>query len=67
VERVKDRTARVQLWRELKMTWSYTYECSFYGQDGRHYGVQDYLQCGKDLCLSLDAIVNAGKKENNEE
>ena len=33
VERVKDRTARVSLWRELKINWVYTYESSFFGQD----------------------------------
>jgi hypothetical protein len=31
IENSRDKTARIQIWRDLKINWVYTYECSFYG------------------------------------
>lgn len=50
VESAKDKTARIQLWRELKVNWVYTYECSFFGQDQKHFSIQDYMNSGVSIC-----------------
>ncbi|KAM3136569.1 hypothetical protein pb186bvf_011372 [Paramecium bursaria] len=63
VESSKDKTARIQLWRELKINWVYTYECSFYGQDKKHFTIKDYLNCGVSMCTALAQIVRDNSKE----
>ncbi|CAD8117283.1 unnamed protein product [Paramecium sonneborni] len=63
VENAKDKTARIQLWRELKINWVYTYECSFYGQQKKHYQIKDYLNCGVSICNALSQIVKDTTKE----
>ena len=57
VEREKHKTARITLWRELKVNWVYTYECSFYGQNKKHYQIKDYKECGKNILLALDMVT----------
>ncbi|CAK83850.1 unnamed protein product (macronuclear) [Paramecium tetraurelia] len=63
VESAKDKTARIQIWRELKINWVYTYECSFYGQQKKHYQIKDYLNCGVSICNALSQIVKDTTKE----
>ncbi|CAD8166524.1 unnamed protein product [Paramecium pentaurelia] len=63
IENAKDKTARIQLWRELKINWVYTYECSFYGQQQKHYQIKDYLNCGISICNALSQIVKDTSKE----
>ncbi|CAD8120249.1 unnamed protein product [Paramecium sonneborni] len=63
VESSKDKTARIQIWRELKINWVYTYECSFYGQQKKHFSIQDYINCGISICNSLSQIVKDTSKE----
>ncbi|CAD8111912.1 unnamed protein product [Paramecium primaurelia] len=63
VESSKDKTARIQIWRELKINWVYTYECSFYGQKKKHFQIKDYINCGVSICDSLSQIVKDTSKE----
>ncbi|CAD8208043.1 unnamed protein product [Paramecium pentaurelia] len=63
VENSKDKTARIQIWRELKINWVYTYECSFYGQQKKHFQIKDYINCGVSICNSLSQIVKDTSKE----
>ncbi|CAD8207132.1 unnamed protein product [Paramecium octaurelia] len=63
VESSKDKTARIQIWRELKINWVYTYECSFFGQQKKHFQIRDYINCGVSICNSLSQIVKDTSKE----
>lgn len=55
VQRSKESTARVALWRELKLSAVYTMEASFCGADrgplaGEHFSTEHLEECGKKLC-----------------
>jgi cytosolic carboxypeptidase protein 2/3 len=54
----KESTARVSMWRELKIPAVYTMEASFCGPDrgdlsGLHYTSTHYMDIGRRFCLSL--------------
>jgi len=54
----KESTARVSMWRELKIPAVYTMEASFCGADrgdlsGLHYTSSHYMEIGRRFCLSL--------------
>jgi hypothetical protein len=57
VEGVKQRTARVVVWKEFKVTNSFTFESSFYGHlrgdEVAQYRVEDYYTLGYTLLESL--------------
>jgi len=58
VHKTKDKTARVAMWRELKIPAVYTMEASFCGADfgpnkDYHFGTEHFLEAGKSLCLGL--------------
>jgi hypothetical protein len=54
----KEATARVTMWKELKIPAIYTMEASFCGADvgtkaGMHYTTEDLMDIGRRFCLSL--------------
>ena len=54
----KEATARVSMWKELKIPAVYTLEASFCGPDigaqaGMHYTAEGFMDIGRRLCLSL--------------
>lgn len=54
-EKGKDSTARISLWRDLRIINVYTLEASFLGystdnQINRHFNIKDLLNLGKNLC-----------------
>jgi len=49
-----ERTARISLWRELKINEVYTLECSFCGtQNGNLFSIEMLKQIGIDFCNSI--------------
>jgi cytosolic carboxypeptidase protein 2/3 len=70
----KDATARVTMWKELKIPAVYTMEASFCGPDigahaGLHYTAENLMDIGRRLCLSLlifcDVDIPKGIRELN--
>ncbi|XP_011312334.1 cytosolic carboxypeptidase 1 isoform X1 [Fopius arisanus] len=66
VERNKESTARVTIWRQLGVTRSYTMETSFCGCDqgslaGSHLNTIHLKNVGKDFCAAM-----AGLRDNDE-
>jgi len=57
VQPSKEKTARISLWKELRVASVYTLEASFYGKQAgetkTHYSIQDLLDIGKNLMLNL--------------
>ena len=57
VQPSKEKTARISLWKELRVASVYTLEASFYGKQAgetkKHYSIQDLLDIGKNLMLNL--------------
>ena len=54
----KESTARVTMWKELKIPAIYTMEASFCGPDigtqaGMHYTAESLMDIGRRLCLGL--------------
>ena len=55
VQKAKEATQRVAMWRELKIPFVYTMEASFFGADigetkGSHFEAQDLAMAGVALC-----------------
>lgn len=58
IHKSKESTARVTMWRELKIPAVYTMETSFCGpsigpQAGFHYTTEHLMEIGKKFCLGL--------------
>ena len=58
VNKAKESTGRVVMWREFSLTNSYTCEASFCGPSqgiyrGFHFNIQLLLDMGKDFCRTL--------------
>ncbi len=57
MDRQFESTARMALWRMLKIANIFTLEASFYGHNlyGRstHYSPKSYKEIGKSVCLTL--------------
>ena len=58
MQKSKERTSRVSLWRELSIPNVFTMEASFCGSEksefaGYHFTSSQYMQIGRDLCRSL--------------
>jgi len=58
VHKSKEATARITMWRDLKIPCVFTMEASFCGSDigpnkGLHFTTENLMECGKKLCLSL--------------
>ena len=56
VQKSKERTSRITLWRELKIPNVYTMEASFHGCEKENFinfTCLHYMQMGKELCRSL--------------
>ena len=53
----KEQTARITLWKELRIPYVYTYETSFYGGE-EHYSTKDYHSQGVEFCKSLFQILH---------
>jgi hypothetical protein len=56
VEKTKQATARVTVWKELDIVNVFTLEASFFGSTGEpshEYDVADYRNVGKKLCLAI--------------
>lgn len=58
VHRSKESTARVSMWKELKIPAVYTMEASFCGPQtgqnaGLHFTTEHFMEAGKKLCIAL--------------
>ncbi|XP_059479470.1 cytosolic carboxypeptidase 1-like [Neocloeon triangulifer] len=67
VERARESTARVALWRQLGITRSYTLESSYCGCDqgpyqGYHLGTAHLHEMGRNLCEALGTLFDDGWK-----
>ncbi|XP_011339802.2 cytosolic carboxypeptidase 1 isoform X2 [Ooceraea biroi] len=65
VERNKESTARVAVWRQLGVSRSYTMESSFCGCDqgalaGLHFDTEHLKAIGRDFCQALSMMKNGG-------
>lgn len=63
VQRSKESTARITMWRELKIPAIYTMEASFCGADrgplaGAHFSPDHLQECGRKLCEALILYCN---------
>lgn len=66
VERNKESTARVAIWRQLGVSRSYTMESSFCGCDqgnlaGLHLDTKDLKAIGQDFCQALSMMKDCGE------
>ncbi|XP_076245473.1 cytosolic carboxypeptidase 1 isoform X2 [Calliopsis andreniformis] len=66
VERNKESTARVAIWRQLGVSRSYTMESSFCGCDqgvlaGLHLDTKHLKTIGQDFCQALSMMKNCGE------
>ncbi|XP_076751692.1 cytosolic carboxypeptidase 1 isoform X2 [Xylocopa sonorina] len=66
VERNKESTARVAIWRQLGVSRSYTMESSFCGCDqgplaGLHLDTKDLKAIGQDFCQALSLMKDCGE------
>ncbi|XP_043505081.1 cytosolic carboxypeptidase 4-like isoform X1 [Polistes fuscatus] len=69
VERNKESTARVAIWRELGISRSYTMESSFCGCDqgklaGLHFDTDHLKDVGRDFCQALAMMKDADENLN---
>jgi len=55
VQKSKEKTSRVALWRELMIPNVFTMEASFCGSEklGCHFTCEQYMEVGKELCRSI--------------
>ena len=53
MQRSKESTLRISMFKEVAIPFVYTLEASFCGGDRGHYTVQDLMDMGKQLCLAL--------------
>lgn len=57
MQKDKEGTARITMWKELKINYVYTLESSFCGNvGGPNYLEADYLKIGKKLCEGIAAF-----------
>lgn len=61
VTKQQEKTARVSLWKELRINQVYTLEASFFGYSSQnksfHFKISDLLKIGHDILLSLYNII----------
>ena len=60
MQKSKESTLRISMFKELKIPNIFTLESSFCGSDGFHYSVEDLMNMGKNLCISLLITANIG-------
>ncbi len=59
VQKSKERTSRITMWRELGIPDVFTMEASFFGcdhatvEDEKHFTIPQLMQIGRDLCRAL--------------
>ena len=53
VQKSKEGTARVSMWKYLKIPYVYTLETSFCGTDKANYLISDYESIGGSLCEAI--------------
>ena len=58
VQKAKEATGRVVVWRELGIRLSYTIEASMMGGSTYHYNTQDYMDIGRGLCHGLAPFIS---------
>jgi hypothetical protein len=64
LEKEKETTARVVLFKEYGIKYAYTCEATFYGasgteqQESKHMNIRDYMLVGEDLCKVISCISN---------
>eukprot|EP01060_Flectonema_neradi_P017281 TRINITY_DN2415_c0_g2_i1.p1 TRINITY_DN2415_c0_g2~~TRINITY_DN2415_c0_g2_i1.p1 ORF type:complete len:1096 (+),score=220.27 TRINITY_DN2415_c0_g2_i1:104-3391(+) len=58
VQKAKEATGRVVVWRELGIRLSYTIEASMMGGTMYHYNTQNYMDIGKGLCHGLAPFLS---------
>mmetsp|Transcript_37375 Transcript_37375/g.73512 ORF Transcript_37375/g.73512 Transcript_37375/m.73512 type:complete len:1404 (-) Transcript_37375:105-4316(-) len=67
ITKTKLGSARVVVWRELRLWNSFTLEASFYGSSfgrfkGTHYSLHDYQEMGKSFALAAADLAEPDKK-----
>lgn len=67
VEKAKESTARVAMWRELEIPAVYTIETSFYGASESHFTAGDLMEIGKNLCQAVLVYEKVLSKEKSHE
>ncbi|KAL4471141.1 hypothetical protein ABPG72_019083 [Tetrahymena utriculariae] len=69
VQKSKEKTARITLWKEQRVMNVFTVEASFYGKQKNqiksHYSIQDYLDIGKNLVVNLYNYLWEEETEDN--
>ena len=54
IQKDKEGTARITIWKELNIDCVYTLESSFCGNDGgKNYEISDYEKIGAKLCTGI--------------
>ncbi|KAJ3034568.1 Cytosolic carboxypeptidase 2 [Rhizophlyctis rosea] len=71
IQRAKEGTARIQVWRQLNLINSFTMEASFCGSDqgpdgGFHYGIEDLEDMGRKFGETLFAYFSVEEEEKGE-
>jgi len=67
VQKSKESTARIVMWREFQLVNSFTLEVSFLGptrgsKSGLHFNITHLQQVGADLCRSLADYVDNSER-----
>ncbi|XP_026815510.1 cytosolic carboxypeptidase 1-like [Rhopalosiphum maidis] len=70
VERNRETTARITVWRSYGVKRSYTLETSYCGCDegqykGFHFGIKQLKEIGSTFCMSLSSLEEETKKRAN--
>ena len=62
MQKAKEKTARIALWRQAKIDNIFTLEASFYGYNHNggtlHFTKDDYRNLGQDLCIAIRIYLN---------
>jgi hypothetical protein len=68
VEKSKESTARVVMWKELNIPSVYTIEASFYGASkDKHFTTTDLMEIGKNLCQAVSIYEKVLDRDRSDE
>lgn len=61
MQRSKESTLRISMFKEVEIPYVYTMESSFCGSNGMHFSINDLKKMGADLCIAL--LINSNINE----
>ena len=61
MQKSKESTLRISMYKELKVSGVYTLESSFCGSDGFHYTIEDLKNFGRSIVLGLMVVANVNE------